>query len=558
MKFVKSFFLFFCIGISFYTCQNEKSYSFISSSSIQDTLKNRSKIVLKNWHFKDIKIDTLPGISLERAYDSLLQNKKGKEVIVAMIDTEIDINHEELENAIWKNNNEIPNNGIDDDKNGYIDDIHGWNYIGNLKGENIIYSNKECVRIIQKYQTKFEGKKEKDIPYKDKNNYELYSSAKKYYDNKLKNAKSDQEYGNFLFNGYPKAKKAMKELFPKEDYTTKMLDSIYTKYKKSNVEIANHAYFISDCIKYNLSEKWIKDYKRGADNKVQKTYNLEYYDRKNIDDKADDINFINYGNSYISNNIDEFYHGTLIAGLIRANRFNDLGMKGITNNIKIMPLAISSNGEEHDKDIALAIRYAVDNGAKIINMSFGKEFSLHKEWVFDAIKYASESNVLIISSAGNLSYNLNEYNNYYPNDNLENLEEVANNFLLVGSVSNKLDSSFLSSYSNYGNIDVDIFAPGEHIYTTLPHNKYKYSNGTSLASAITSGVAGLLYSYYPNLTASQVKHILMDSGLEYTFKVKTPTKEDKNKMTPFNQLSKSGKVVNAYNALLMAEEISKK
>jgi subtilisin family serine protease len=336
-----------------------------------------------------------------------------------------------------------------------------------------------------------------------------------------------------------------------------MLDRLYSKYKKSNTELANQAYFISDCIKYNLSEKWIYDYKKEVDNKIKKTYNLNYYDRKNIDSKPDDISFINYGNPYISKNMDEFYHGTLIAGLIGANRGNAIGINGITNNVKIMPLAISSNGEEHDKDIALAIRYAVDNGAEIINMSFGKNFSLYKEWVFEAIKYAEKSNVLIVSSAGNSSYNLNEYNNYYPNDNIENQEEVANNFLLVGSISNKLDNSFLSYYSNYGNIDVDIFAPGETIYTTLPSNKYKYDNGTSLASAITSGVAALIFSYYPNLTASQVKHILMDSGLEYTIEVNTPTKEDKNKTTPFNQLSKSGKVLNAYNALLMAAEISK-
>jgi cell wall-associated protease len=522
---------------------------------IDSLVINKSIKKVRNWHHKDIEIDTIPGISLLRAYDSLLVSKKPKEVVVAVIDTEIDVNHEDLSGEFWVNENEILHNGIDDDNNGYIDDINGWNFIGNLNGENIIYSNLECVRLLQKYQSQFSGKE--NISYKDKANYKLYTSAKKYYADKLKVAKSDQEYGNFLFSGYPKAKKAMKKIFPKEDYTTKMLDSLYSKYKKSNTELANQAYFISDCIKYNLSEKWIYDYKKEVDNKIEKTYNLNYYDRKNIDNKPDDISFINYGNPYISKNMDEFYHGTLIAGLIGANRGNAIGINGITNNVKIMPLAISSNGEEHDKDIALAIRYAVDNGAEIINMSFGKNFSLYKEWVFEAIKYAEKSNVLIVSSAGNSSYNLNEYNNYYPNDNIENQEEVANNFLLVGSISNKLDNSFLSYYSNYGNIDVDIFAPGETIYTTLPNNKYKYDSGTSLASAITSGVAALLYAYYPNLTASQVKHILMDSGLEYDIEVSTPTKDDKNKMTPFNQLSKSGKVLNAYNAFIMADSISR-
>ena len=222
-----------------------------------------------------------------------------------------------------------------------------------------------------------------------------------------------------------------------------------------------------------------------------------------------------------------------------------------------MTLAISSNGDEHDKDIALAIRYAVDNGAKVINMSFGKEFSLYKEWVFNAIKYAEKNNVLIVSSSGNSKFNLND-KNYYPNDNVDNGLEISDNFLLVGSSSNKLGASIFSSYSNFGEIDVDLFAPGEDIYTIFPNNKYKFDSGTSLSSTLTSGVAALLFSYYPNLTSSEVKHILMDSGLEFKFEVSTPTKEDKDKKTPFNKLSKSGKVLNAYNALIMTDNISRR
>ncbi|WP_197474532.1 S8 family serine peptidase [Tenacibaculum ovolyticum] len=515
-----------------------------------------SELELKDWHLKDVKIDTIPGISLQRAYDSLLTNKKEKEVIVAIIDTEIDINHKELQNNIWINNDEIPNNKIDDDQNGYVDDANGWNFIGNLKGQNIIYSSIESIRILQFYNDDFKNKQKEDIPFEKQKEFDLYTKAKNDYNRKLNMAKSDLEYGDFLFYGYPKARKAMRDLFPKENYTTKELDSVYKKYKKIDKQLAKHAYFISDFIKYDLTEEWIDNYKKNAENKINTIYNLEYFDRESIDKKPSDITFTKYGNPYVNKNIDKLYHGTLISGLIAAKRENNKGIKGVSDFIKIMPLAISSNGTENDKDVALAIKYAVDNGAKVINMSFGKELSLHKKWVFDAIKYAEEKDVLIISSAGNSGLNLNS-NNYYPNDSDDKKTEVSNNFMLVGSSSYKLNKKIFSYFSNYGNIDVDLFAPGEKIYTTLPNNKYKFDSGTSLASAITSGVAGLIYSYYPNLTASQVKHILMDSGLEYTFNVSTPTKKDKNKTTPFNQLSKSGKVLNAYNALIMADSISR-
>lgn len=530
-----------------FNCNKEK-YIPIKINSKINLQKNIpiDSVSMKNWYKKDIIFDTIPGISLDRVFNNFSSRNKSTEVIVAVIDTEIDINHKDFKNKIWINKNEVPDNKIDDDNNGYVDDLNGWNFIGNLNNENIIYANLECVRIIQDFKKQLKYSDSMTLIKTDK--YKIYLEAEKYYKKVLKTAEEDKEYAEFLFNGYPKAKASLKNIFPKENYTTKELDSIYKSNKIKNKSLANDAYFLSDFIKYNLSEDWIKNYKKNADNKVTKTLNLQYYDRNNIDENSDNLGFIKYGNPFINKNIEEFYHGTLIAGLIPVTK---------ESKIKIMPLAISSNGEEHDKDIALAIRYAVDNGAKVINMSFGKTFSLNKKWVFEALKYADKHNVLVVSSAGNSNLNLNIENNYYPNDNHNNEKEVSSNFLLVGSTSHKLDKSFKSYFSNYGENDVDIFAPGENIYTTLPKNKYKNDSGTSLASAITSSVAAMVFSYYPNLEASQVKGILMSSGLEYTFEVFTPTKEDKNKTTPFNKLSKSGKVLNAYNALIMADSMSK-
>jgi len=514
---------------------------------------NNKREDMKNWVFKDLETDSLPGISLERAYE-LMGNKKSKEVVVAIIDTEVDLNHEDLKGQFWINKQEIPNNMIDDDDNGYIDDYNGWNFIGNNKGENIIYSNLESARIINKFKKKFEKLSSEAVKEQDIENFQLYQRAKDYFKQGLNSTVEGEKYANFLFEGYPKAKKSVDKLFSGENYNIKELDSLFLIYKENDLELAKEIYFISDCLKYDLTEEWISDYKDGIDRKLKYTYNLGYLDRENIDLFPNNIEKVNYGNNKISNNLLEFYHGTMVAGIIGAVRNNNKGIDGVCSNIKIMPIAISSNGDEHDKDIALSIRYAVDNGAKLINMSFGKHFSLYKEWVFEAIKYAEENNVLIITSAGNNGKSLNDYNDYYPNDNFMNGNEVASNFLVVGSSTYNIDSKLISNFSNYGNIDVDIFAPGEEINTTLPFNKYKNDKGTSLSCAVATGIGALVLSYYPNLSGSNLKNILMGSGISYPILVNVPGKE--NEKMNFLEMSKSGKIINAYNALLVAKDFN--
>lgn len=549
---------FFIIILFLFGCKEEnKSHLKINSSNLIQQKKTLTQDDLKGWHLKDIIQDSIPGISLNRVFKKILKNKEGKETVIAVIDTEVDINHIELKSSIWINSKEIPNNGIDDDNNGYIDDVNGWNFIGNLQEFNIINSSAETVRIIQHYDEIFKNKKKNNISVQDRNKYDLYINAKEMYNRQIDKVKADLKYANFLFFGYPKAKASMKKLFPKEDYTTKQLDSVYKKYKKTNSQLSKDAYFVSDCIKYDISEEWILEYKNSIENKIKTTYNLKYFDRTKIDKNPNDLTFINYGNPYVYKNAIKLYHGTVVSGLIAANRANNSGIKGISNSLKIMPLAISSYGVEHDKDIALAIKYAVDNGARVINMSFSKKISLRKDWVLKALKYAEKNNVLIVSSAGNTNLDLNK-NNLYPNDCTDNNNDVVSNFILVGSTSHKINEEFMSYFSNYGNINVDLFAPGENIYTTLPNNKYKFDSGTSLSSAITSGVAGLIFSYYPNLSASQVKNILMNSGLQYNIEVNTSPEKKEKKTVSFSKLSKSGRVLNAYNALIMADSISKR
>ena len=538
------------LSFVFYGCKKNKTFTAIKLSNAEAQMTDSTfnlKKPIKNWQLKDIELDTTPGISLERAYDSLLINKKGKEVIIAVLDSEIDIEHKDIKKHIWKNEDEIPNNGIDDDKNGYIDDIYGWNFLGNNKGENASFTSYAYTRILKKYDSLFKDKKKQDIKSKDSLLFFTYLRAKEKYKSRVEYAKEDIQYADMLLESMANVKKILSQYFPYKKYIVKDLDSL-KKIFPNNEELQDAVLIRSNFINYGFSQEYMNLYKLKAEERINKLLNVEFNERIIIGDDPEDITDTSYGNNNINGNISLFTHGTEVSSTITS--LND-------DNIKIMTLAISPFGDEHDKDIALAIRYAIDNGAKVINMSFCKEFSLHRKWVNDAFKYAKKNNVIIIAAAGNEAQNLNSVSIRFPNDILNNGEEVSDNFISVGSISNSLNKKILSYFSNYSNNYVDLFAPGNDIYTALPNNKHNFNGGTSLASAITSGVAALLYAYYPNLTASQVKHILMDSGLEYDIEVSTPTKDDKNKMTSFNQLSKSGKVLNAYNAFIMADSISR-
>ena len=539
------------LSFVFYGCKKNKTFTAIKLSNAEAQMTDSTfnlKKPIKNWQLKDIELDTTPGISLERAYDSLLINKKGKEVIIAVLDSEIDIEHKDIKKHIWKNEDEIPNNGIDDDKNGYIDDIYGWNFLGNNKGENILNANYEYVRIVRKYQNLFKNKKEIQIKKEDLPDFRKYIGAKTKLDSEFSKMKRRLKYGEIIFQNFLNAKEALKNYFPEEIYTYEKLKEIDTL----GNDLGKHVIEIKLLLDYNDTEANMKRVRDDTKNDVNYRLNLDYNSRLILADNPDNINDKNYGNNKLSENLDKYTHGTRMASVVLDK------LKNETNEIIVMPIIIEPLGDAHDKDIALGIKYAVDNGAKVINMSFGKEFSMYPEWVHKAFKYAEKHNVLIVSSCGNDGKKLDNDFQKYPNDNIfKGKKEVSDNFLFVGASTINLNKELKASYSNYSNKYVDIFAPGDKIYTTFPNGGKKIDRGTSISTALTSRVAALLYAYYPNLTASQVKHILMDSGLEYDIEVSTPTKDDKNKMTPFNQLSKSGKVLNAYNAFIMADSISR-
>jgi subtilisin family serine protease len=382
------------------SCKTIKVYSPVLSPS--EIKQSGDKLDLKNWHFKDIVLDTVPGISLQRAYDSLLTNVKAKEIIVAVIDSETDIIHNDLKSNIWFNQDEIAGNKIDDDNNGYVDDLNGWNYLGNAKGDNNKYVNFESTRILKKLNPYFKDKDTTNLNPNDTTLFSYYQKVKKRHEVRLNYFLAEKDNNDRFYDFYFAAIKEIAPYFKNKPYTLEAIDSLM-KSKSTNIDDF-HFLVMTDCLKNDIDEAYVIYHKTHSDSIIGKLLNLNYKDRMVQNDDEDDINDVNYGNNMGYEN-DVLQHGTQMAGIINGIAQN--------NEVKIMPLATSAYGDEHDKDIALAIRYAVDNGAKVINMSFWKEFSLYEDWVLDAIKYADQNDVLIISIAGNDGLNLNQ-NLKYP------------------------------------------------------------------------------------------------------------------------------------------------
>jgi cell wall-associated protease len=490
----------------------------------------------QNWKDYDLVTDTIPGMSINKAYTELLKGKKGETVIVAVIDSGIDIEHEDLDGVIWTNEGEIPNNGKDDDNNGYIDDIHGWNFLGDIVDENLEYER--IVRdkamlpeeMVVKAQKEYDGKV--DEAKQQKAFYEQQIAAVQGFDSKLQIATGKKDYSLEDINAVDakddqeleQAKGIAGRVFPQYDSFKNLIDLLQGEVD-GLVSLLN-----GDKLKTNYRKDILNDDAYTWDTPV-------------------------YGNNEYSGPDPEkadAFHGTHVAGIIAAERDNGLGANGVANNVKIMVLRAVSQADEYDKDIAKAIRYAADNGAKVINGSFGKYHSPNAQWVWDAIKYAETKDVLFVNAAGNEGLDT-DFIQVYPQDQVLVGEEISDNFITVGALNFEYGSGLIAGFSNYGKSSVDVFAPGVAIYSTAPNNKYRNAGGTSMASPATAGVAAVIRSQYPKLKASQVKQVIMDSGLTTSARVILGGKEAD--MKSFGETTVSGKMVNLYNALILASSL---
>ncbi len=492
-----------------------------------------------HWAHADLMTDTIPGMSVEKAY-KFLEGKKGEIVIVGVIDSGIDVEHEDLKDVVWINSKEIAGNGIDDDKNGYVDDIYGWNFLG---GNGVAAPEQlEITRIVAKLNPRFKGKTIDDISAEDKADFEKYQEYLKAYEASGSRHFSTLERLEQLKTMVDGLKNAMAV----DELTLEALNAFETEDETLKGQIQA----LSGMFARGFDEKQLNDY---YDSQMKnKNYDFDFDGRAIVGDNPEDITDTNYGNGNVIGSKDDEIHGTHVAGIILATRNNGIGMNGVATNAKLMSVRAVPDGDERDKDVALAIRYAVDNGAKVINMSFGKNYSPNKEWVFDAIKYAEKHDVLLVHAAGNDSKDIDVKPNF-PNDSEDKIEEFADNVLTIGAMSVNYNENLPATFSNYGKTNVDVFAPGVQIYSTFPKNEYQKISGTSMASPEAAGVATLVRSYYPELSASQVKHIIMNSGTTIDMEVLLPG--GKGKKVHFSELSISGKIVNAYNALVLADKM---
>ena len=519
----------------------------------------------KFWSHADLTKDSIAGMSLEKAYQ-FLEGKKPTSVIVAIADSGVDIEHEDLKDVLWMNTKEIKGNNIDDDKNGYVDDIYGWNFLGNASGKMINADQLEITRLVKKRREKFVDKKSEEIAENDTYEFESYQRLNQEYMLTISQKEFEIQEMQQTISNLERVKQVftdVKKLVGKEKLRLSDLDSL----KPTSLMMISQIEAIKKILENGSNEDDLLEYyQKVADytkelKKAIKGYDLDLNVRETLGDDLYDINDKFYGNNNVIGDKDLEKHGTHVAGIVAASRINNKGAKGVANTVKTMTVRIVPDGDEHDKDVALGIRYAVDNGAKIINTSFGKRFSPNKEWVFDAIEYAAKKDVLIVNAAGNDGKDI-DIRETYPNDSKDLKTEFADNVITIGASSLYYNEELVASFSNYGKINVDIFAPGVDIYSTVPKNEYEPLSGTSMAAPSTSGVAALIRAYYPALTAKQVKYILMNSGVKIDFKVIKPGSQTgenpEGELVPFADLSVSGRIVNAYNALQLADYLSRK
>lgn len=500
-----------------------------------------------NWYNKSPELDKVCGTAVDRAYETILKDKKPKKVIiVAVIDGGVDVRHEDLKGQVWINEDEIPNNGVDDDKNGYIDDVNGWNFLGNSKGDHLDAENLQITRIYRDYRGKFEGKPESDIADKDKADFKMYTAAKAEFDEYVEKYGGIIEKYSKLIEKIEEATDEINSFLNKRDFTQDELESIETK---DSVIIGYKQLLLKGINKERLKGA-VAYYSVYTDSYLNLNLNAR---ATVIGDDPNNMEDAYYGNGDVKGPSAD--HGSMVSGIIGAVRNNGIGVNGIATSVKIMALRTVPNGDEFDKDVALSIRYAVDNGANIINMSFGKGYSPMESDVYDAIKYAESKGVLMVKASGNEGVDIEKVTQY-PTP-YSSKGDLTSTFLTVGANSKDFEKKMTASFSNYGAAKVHLFAPGVKVISISPDDNYDMMNGTSFSCPVVTGVATLVWSYYPELSASDLRAILLESSVKYKkVKVNLPGdfKEGEEPSVKFGKLSESGGVVNAYYALQLAEE----
>ncbi len=533
--------------------------SFLTLSAVSPAQQNSTKKsgeVPRGWHLLDKAADGYNGISLNQAYEFVQShNLSSTPVIVAVIDSGIDTLHEDLKPVLWINPGEIPGNGKDDDGNGYIDDINGWNFLGNPDGRNVKQDSYEGSRVYHALRGKYAGRiiDTASLSADSLKEYKTWLKARK----KIEGDDNDASGIDLLMlrralQGAEKSDSILRIALNRDTFTGNDLDTFQASSTTEKAAKGGLIYLFRANQMMDITNiQFIEGFSEFVNGEIRKAESKEKappeYRKDIVGDDETDINDRYYGNGDLMASTP--FHGTHVSGIIGAVRNNKKGMDGIADNVKIMMIRAVPDGDEHDKDVALAIRYAVDNGARIVNMSFGKDFSPQKEWVDDAVKYAESKNVLLVHAAGNDGKDLDSADNF-PNANLGDSGEKAKNWITVGASGDKNAGGLTASFSNYGKQEVDVFAPGVKIYSTIPGgNSYGNAQGTSMASPVVAGTAAFLLSYFPDLTAEQLKYCIEESAQSPADSVEKPGSDEQVSLA---DISKTGGIISAYEAAKIA------
>jgi subtilisin family serine protease len=502
----------------------------------------------RNWQLLDLATDGFPGTGAARAYRELLAGKQPKRtVVVAVIDGGVDVGHEDLRDNVWTNAREVPGNGVDDDKNGYADDVHGWNFIGGKDGRDVEEDTYEVTRLYVHLSGRYARARADTLSPKAREEYALYQKVRTDFEQRrAENARMLQQMRQVEV-AVDRFTAILKQALGTDSLTTERVRALQSS--RPEVQQARQIYLqlAADGVTPAMIHENVEELQK----RERYALNPEFNSRPIVGDDTLNVRERYYGNPDVKG--PDAMHGTHVAGIIGAERNNGIGVDGIAPAVRLMGVRTVPDGDERDKDVANAIRYAVDNGANIINMSFGKSYSPQKEVVDEAVRYADQHGVLMVHAAGNDGADLAVEPNFPTRTYLSG--GTAKNWIEVGASSWWGVDSLAAPFSNYGREQVDIFAPGVAILSTVPGNEYRRLEGTSMAAPVVTGVAALLMAYYPELSAEQVRQIILDSATRYPgLRVIRPGSEGTR--VPFSDLSVTGGTVNAYEAVRLAEQRS--
>ncbi len=499
----------------------------------------------QDWYHLDRVPRSGPGLDTRAAYRDVLQDRPPQDTVqVAVIDSGLDIDHEDLAAKLWTNADEIPGNDIDDDSNGYVDDVHGWNFIGGPDGKNVDQDTYELTRIYVDLQERFAGVDSARVGPDARDRYRRYQDIKRTFQKKRREARKRLA----KVGKAQKAVQASVDVLKSHLGTDSLTQSAVRSVTSSRRDVRRAQQTLQYFYDQDLSPSDLKDYKNQLERQVEYNYNPDFNPRPIVGDDYADKTERRYGNNDAEG--PDPGHGTHVAGIIGATRDNSIGIDGVARGVRLMSVRAVPNGDERDKDVANAIRYAVDNGADVINMSFGKSYSPHKDVVDAAVQYADSMGVLMIHAAGNDGANVDSTDNfpspYYADGGR------AQRWIEVGASSWEGGEKLAASFSNYGAERVDVFAPGHSIYSTVPDNAYERNDGTSMAAPMVSGLAALIMAHYPSLTATDVRTIILETATPY--RNRTVARPGDGETVPFGTLSDTGAVVNAHAALRRAAD----